>query len=85
MSFQLKQALNHPFWKQHKIGDYYTLVHRGGYLDSGWRVAYFPLFGTYDNKGEWINFLRPRVLIEKPIVNGIDFREVELQYLIKTS
>ena len=84
----LKKALDDPLWLQHKIGDIYTLINRGGGEDPGWKIAYYPLFGTYIGKtwpydGAWIDFNEPRALIEKPLKKGTDFREVALRYLTK--
>ncbi len=79
---RLLQALSDPVWKDHKIGNEYTMA-----KDSGiWKIAYYPLFGTYegetDNK-KWVEFQEPRALVEKPIKGGIDLREVPLRYLTK--
>lgn len=74
----LKIALNHPLWVSHKIGDVYTM---DGKPDL-WKIAYYPLFGTYRNE-LWVDFSEPRALIEKPMKDGIDFREIPLRYLQK--
>ena len=72
----LQKALNDPKWKNHKIGDTYTM---DGKPDL-WKIAYYPIFE--DGKtGEVYD--EPRALIEKPIVGGTDLREVPLRYLIK--
>ena len=76
----------------------YHMINIGGKKDDGWKIAYYPLFGTYkgeeDNK-VWIEFGEPRALIEKPIETdqikaksilndkGNDQREVPLRYLVK--
>jgi hypothetical protein len=84
MVIDLQSALQDPIWINHKIGDQYSMSNVGSSkMDSGWKLSYYPLFGTYkDNK--WIEFDSPRALIEKPMTNGgIDFREVPLYYLTK--
>jgi len=81
-NLKLYKALNNPLWKSHKIGDVYSMQNRDGSLSKGWKIAYYPLFGTYKNE-QWIEFNEPRALIERPIKNGIDFREVPVRFLIK--
>lgn len=81
----LKTALNDPIWKDHKIGDSYAMIHVGGKIDnSNWKIAYYPLFGTYKNE-IWVDFEEPRALVEMPIKDGTDFREVPLRYLQKNN
>lgn len=70
----LQKALDNEIWKQHKIGDVYTM---DGKPDL-WKIAYYPIFE--DGKTGEI-YKEPRALIEKPIQNGTDFREVPLRYL----
>lgn len=88
----LKKALEDLIWKDHKIGDTYSMVNVGGKKDDGnWKIAYYPLDGTYkgeDDKKIWIEFDEPRALIEKPMKageskEGSDLREMPLRYLIK--
>lgn len=62
--------------------DVYYLVNRDGSKTGGWKIAYKYLNGTYKD-GKWVDFKEPRVLIEKPIKNGIDFREVPERFLTK--
>ena len=76
----LQKALDDPKWKDHKIGDLYVMINRDGSKSSGWKIAYYPLFGTYKNE-QWIKFNEPRALIERPMKGGTDFREVALCYL----
>ena len=76
----LAQVLNNPLWKRHKIGNIYSMINRDGSESDGWKIAYYPLFGTYRNE-QWIEFNEPRALIEHPIKNGTDFREVALRFL----
>jgi len=82
----LEEALNNQLWKKHKLGDTYSMLNRDGSESGTWKIAYYPLFGTYKGEGEdknWIDFKEPRALIEQPIEDGIDFREVPLRYLNK--
>ena len=78
----MNEALNDPKWKNHKIGDTYEMINMDGSKRGGWKIAYYPLFGTY-NSQKWIKFKEPRALIERPMRRGIDFREVALRYLTK--
>ena len=71
----LKEALNNPLWIDHKIGDVYTMET----LDL-WKIAYYPIFECGKTGRE---YNEPRALIETPIKNGTDFREVPLRYLNK--
>ena len=71
------------------------MIHANGSKDFGWKVVYYPLYGSYKSTGvmdggmmvnEWVEFDEPRALVEKQTkVNGIitkyDFREVPLRYL----
>jgi len=43
-----------------------------------WKITYYPI--TMDNKTKEV-YDEPRALIERPIPNGIDLREVPLRYL----
>lgn len=75
MNARLNNALNNPIWVSHKIGDNYSMDGK-----AGWKIAYYPIFE--DGKtGE--QYSEPRALVERPILNGTDFREVPLRYLIK--
>lgn len=80
----LQKALDDPIWKNHTVGDTYTM---DGKPDL-WKIAYYPLFGTYKGPEEervWEEFDHPRALVEKPMKNGgIDFREIPLFYLTPT-
>jgi len=68
------EALNNPIWVNHKIGNTYTMDGK----PTSWKIAYYPIFE--DGKtGEIYN--EPRALVETPIINGTDFREVPLRYL----
>jgi rubredoxin len=77
MSNRLKEALNHPKWLNHKIGDTYTM---DGKPDL-WKIAYYPIFEC-GKTGEVYN--EPRALVERPIKGGTDFREIPLRYLDPT-
>lgn len=72
----LQEAINNPIWQQHNIGDTYTMDGKP-YL---WKIAYYPIFEDgITNKP----YSEPRALIEKPMLNGTDFREIPLRYLTK--
>lgn len=73
----LQEALNNKLWLEHKIGDTYTM---DGKPDL-WKIAYYPI--TEDG-ASGKEYSEPRALIEKPMLNGTDFREVPLRYLQKT-
>lgn len=66
----------------HKIGDIYSMTNRDGSKSEGWKIAYYPLTGTY-KEGKWVDFKEPRALIERPMKEGIDFREVPIRFLEK--
>lgn len=77
-----------PIYQQHVIGDKYYMLNVGGVKDKNiWKIAYYPLSGTYKGDGDdkkWVKFEEPRALIETPHENGgTDFREVPLRYLQK--
>lgn len=76
MEDKLKIALDNKLWKDHEVSDYYTMDNK----PDKWRIAYYPIFE--DNKTKEV-YNEPRALIERPIPNGIDFREVPLRYLTK--
>lgn len=72
---ELQKALSHPIWVVHKIGDTYWM---DGNFKEPWKIAYYPIFedGITGKK-----YSEPRALIEKPMKDGIDFREMPLRYL----
>lgn len=70
---RLKEALNDPIWRSHQIGDFYLMDG-----EPGWKIAYYPIF-----ESGRIVYEHPRALVERPMVKGIDFREVPLHYLTK--
>jgi hypothetical protein len=72
---KLKEALDHPLWKEHKIGDTYSMDG-----SKGWKIAYYPIFE--DGRTKEV-YQEPRALVEKPMKEGIDFREIPLFYLTK--
>ncbi len=74
---KLFYALNCEFWKSHKISDEYQM---DGKSDI-WKIVYYPLF---ENGKTGESYEEPRALVETPIPNGTDFREVPLRYLTKT-
>jgi len=73
---RLQNALLDPIYIAHKLGNEYTI---DGKPDK-WKIAYYPIFEN-GKTGEQYN--EPRALIERPIPNGTDFREVPLRYLNK--
>lgn len=80
----IQEALNDKLWKEHAIGDLYSMSNVDGSVSHGWKVAYYPLFGTYVN-GVWVDFNEPRILVERPFKGGgFDFREVPTRYLTKS-
>lgn len=91
----LQEALNNETWKSHKIGDTYSMIHIGGKVDkSSWKIAYYPLLGTYDNRttktgetiyGGWKDFDDPRALVEMKTKDGNIFQETPIRYLIKNN
>jgi hypothetical protein len=75
---KLSIALSNPLWVEHKIGDTYIMDGK----PELWKIAYYPIFE--DGKtNEPYN--EPRALIERPMINGIDFREIPLRYLSKSN
>jgi len=78
----LEAALSHPLWVGHKIGDTYTM---DGKSDL-WKIAYYPIFEDGRTNQP---YSEARALIERPAKfngeDGIDFREVPLRYLSKSS
>ena len=76
MTTSLQLALEDPVYKAHKVGNSYSMK---GDKDL-WKIAYYPLFGTYKN-GNWVEFESPKALVEKPIPNGTDLREIPLHFL----
>lgn len=73
---ELIEALNHPLWINHNIGDQYTM---DGKPDL-WKIAYYPIMEN-DKTGE--KYDNPRALIERPMKGGTDFREMPLRFLTK--
>lgn len=70
-----KNSLSDTVWINHNIGDTYKMDGTGS-----WKISYYPIFEDGKN-GE--AYQEPRALIETPILNGTDFREVPLRYLTK--
>jgi len=70
----LVEALGNSLWVNHKIGDTYTM---DGKPDL-WKIAYYPIL---ENGQTGEAYDEPRALIEKPMKEGTDFREVPLRYL----
>jgi len=69
----LQTSLSNPLWLSHKIGHKYTMDGAGC-----WKIAYYPIFE--DGKTKEL-YQEARALIETPLTNGTDFREVPLRYL----
>ena len=76
MPIDLQKALSDKIYREHKIGDTYTMDNN----PEKWKIAYYPIFANGKTGEEYVE---PRALIEKPIKDGIDFREVPLRYLTK--
>lgn len=76
MRSELKEALENTLWITHNVGDEYTM---DGKPDL-WKITYYPIFE--DGKTN-IPYKEPRALIEKPMIDGTDFREMPLRYLTK--
>jgi len=64
------------FMYNHNIDDEYQMDEK----PDKWKISYYPIFEDGKN-GEKYN--EPRALVEKPIKNGTDFREIPLRYLKK--
>lgn len=70
-------------FNKHNIGDFYWLQNRNGSVEMYWKLAYsHPLPGTY-KKGIWIDYTEPYALIEKPLNEGVDIREVPIRFLTR--
>ena len=80
MNNKLQEALNNGIWKQHRIGDTYTMDGK----PLAWKIAYYPIFEDGKTNEP---YSEPRALIERPAMfggeMGTDFREVPLRYLSK--
>lgn len=76
MKNKLQIALLNETWVTHKIGDKYTMDGK----PEKWEIAYYPILedGKTNEPYE-----EARALIEKPMIGGIDIREVPLRYLTK--
>lgn len=83
MSQRLKEALEHPLWKQHELGKEYLMINRDQSKDPGWKIAYYPIFEDGKTGQEYDE---PRALVEKPFLapdgtQSNDLREMPLRYL----
>lgn len=68
-------------FSQHQIGDRYSVKHRDGSVQYGWKLAYSNLLpGTY-KKGQWIPYTSPVALVELPLHEGSDIREVPIHFI----
>jgi hypothetical protein len=84
----LESALSDPLWQSHQIGNLYHMKNAGKVGDNGWKIAYYPLFGTYkgpEGQKQYVEFDEPRALVEKQVAGGFDFREVPLRFLTPMS
>ncbi len=68
----LKAALEHNFWKSHKIGDVYQMKNRDKSVEYV-KIVYYPLE----------NYTDFTALVEIDKGKYIDFREVPIRFLIK--
>lgn len=75
--YSLTEALSHPLWLSHKIGDRYRMDGSGE-----WELYYYPING--DGKTQK-PYAEPRALMKMDkIFNGemgMDLREVPLRYI----
>ena len=70
----LKKALSHQIWKDHKIGKIYFM---DGKKDQ-WVIAYYPIF--QDGKTQEY-YDEPRALVQNIDKKGFWHKEVPLRYL----
>lgn len=70
----LEQALNNPLWLNHKIGNSYSI--KGD--NRRWQLAYYPIFEDGNTREV---YSEPRALMETPLEDGTDFREMPLRYI----
>lgn len=75
LTCDMQNALNHPLWINHLIGAEYIMDG-----EKGWKIAYYPIF---EDGKTGVKYNEPKALVERPILNGTDFREVPLRYLRK--
>lgn len=78
----LQQALKDPKWVNHKLNQEYSMKNADSTMQNGWKITYYPLFGTYKG-GIWFDFDEPRALVERKIEGGFDFREIPIRFLIE--
>ncbi len=74
----LQQALSHPLYLSHAIGDTYTMDGKGK-----WELYYYPVMGDGETQQEYDE---PRALMKtermfKGGKFGMDLREVPLRYI----
>lgn len=74
-SEKLILSLSNLTWMNHCIGDEYIMDGK-----PGWKIAYYPIF---EDGKTGVEYKEPRALVEKPMINGTDFREVPIRYLTK--
>ena len=77
MDKKLHDALVHPLWLSHSIGDSYRMDGRGE-----WELYYYPILGDGQTQ---IPYDEPRALVKADRMFGnklgMDLREVPLRYL----
>lgn len=74
---EIVEALSHPLYKNHEVGDTYTM---DGEPDL-WKIAYYPLFS--DRKTGEV-YKEPRALVENTNKPGFWNKKVPLRYLKPT-
>lgn len=76
MNPQLVIALKNPIWANHKVGDNYSVTGD----KRAWKLTYYPIFEDGKTNEP---YTEPRALMETPLNDGIDFREMPLRYVTK--
>jgi len=71
---ELEKALSHHLWKNHIVGDLYTMDG----LPDRWKIIYYPLFEN--NRTKEI-YTEPRALMENIDKQGFWRKETPLRYL----
>ena len=70
----LKKALAHPIWENHKIGNVYHMDDK----PDAWQIVYYPIF--QDGKTQEY-YDEPRALVQNVDKEGFWHKEVPLRYL----
>lgn len=75
--------MSESIFKSHKIVDLYELRNRNGSVESGWKLAYsHPIMGTFKRQ-VWVEHTETYALIERPMGDGIEIREVPERFLTR--